>query len=226
MSDTESEVSVEERQDAKEEPVVTKAEKEERSALKERIARKNNVEKRRQAAHRQECREVFDLFDTNGNGSLDYKEFEVALRVLGVAQTPVQLKRLIASVDQDGNGCIAWTEFQTLMLPIIQNRDRVKMIEEGFHLFDTRGPTVDGLPRKDFKAITLANLRGVAEELGEEITEVELKEMLEFLDAKAQPDDDVIDDPSEMDGFQPWVDFQPELTKTEFVRILDEAPIF
>ena len=41
-----------------------------------------------------------------------------------------------------------------------------------------------GLPRKDFKAITLDNLRAVAEELGEEITEAELKEMLEFLDAK------------------------------------------
>ena len=52
----------------------------------------------------QELREAFDLFDTDGSGSIDTKELQVALRALGFDSKKEKVRKMIADIDLDGSG--------------------------------------------------------------------------------------------------------------------------
>ncbi|KAG9129882.1 hypothetical protein Leryth_007036 [Lithospermum erythrorhizon] len=53
---------------------------------------------------RQEIREAFELFDTDGSGSIDAKELNVAMRALGFEMSEEEISNMIADVDKDGSG--------------------------------------------------------------------------------------------------------------------------
>ena len=46
----------------------------------------------------QELREAFDLFDTDGSGTIDTKELQVALRALGFDSKKEKVRKMIAGV--------------------------------------------------------------------------------------------------------------------------------
>merc|ERR1719446_345495 len=50
-----------------------------------------------------ELREVFSLFDADGNGSLDAKELGTVMRVLGLHMTHTEIQAMIAAVDADNS---------------------------------------------------------------------------------------------------------------------------
>lgn len=52
----------------------------------------------------QELREAFDLFDTDGSGTIDTKELQVALRALGFDSKKEKVRKMIADIDLDGSG--------------------------------------------------------------------------------------------------------------------------
>jgi hypothetical protein len=64
---------------------------------------------------KQEIREAFDLFDTDGSGTIDCKELKVAMRALGFEPKKEEIKRMIAEIDKDGTGTIDFNEFMELM---------------------------------------------------------------------------------------------------------------
>lgn len=64
---------------------------------------------------KQEIREAFDLFDTDGSGTIDVKELKVAMRALGFEPKKDEVKKMIASVDKQGTGSIDFNEFLELM---------------------------------------------------------------------------------------------------------------
>ena len=45
---------------------------------------------------KQEIKEAFDLFDTDGSGSIDAKELKVAMRALGFEPRKEEVRRMIA----------------------------------------------------------------------------------------------------------------------------------
>ena len=53
---------------------------------------------------KEEIREAFDLFDTDGSGSIDAKELKEAMRTLGFEPTKEEIKKMIADIDTDGSG--------------------------------------------------------------------------------------------------------------------------
>ena len=55
----------------------------------------------------QELREAFDLFDTDGSGTIDTKELQVALRALGFDSKKEKVRKMIADIDLDGSGACA-----------------------------------------------------------------------------------------------------------------------
>ena len=55
---------------------------------------------------KQEIREAFDLFDTDGSGTIDAKELKVAMRALGFEPKKEEIKKMIADIDKDGSGTI------------------------------------------------------------------------------------------------------------------------
>ncbi|KAJ7952860.1 caltractin [Quillaja saponaria] len=62
---------------------------------------------------RQEIKEAFELFDTDGSGAIDAKELNVAMRALGFEMTEEQINQMTADVDKDSSGAIDFDELRT-----------------------------------------------------------------------------------------------------------------
>lgn len=120
-----------------------------------------------------EVKEAFDLFDTEGSGVIEAKELKVALRALGFEPQKDEIKRLINQAggsgrEKDVGGTIDFKEFLDIMAMKMSEKDSEEELHKAFELFD-----VD-----NSKEITFKNLREVAIELGENISEDELREMI------------------------------------------------
>ncbi|CAK0868461.1 unnamed protein product [Prorocentrum cordatum] len=121
---------------------------------------------------KQDIKEAFDLFDTDGSGEIDSKELKVAMRALGFEPKKGELQNMISDVDDDGSGTIGYEEFFKMMTHKILNRDPKGEILKAFRLFDD-----DETGKISFK-----NLERVAKELGERMTDEELQEMIDEAD--------------------------------------------
>jgi len=121
-----------------------------------------------------EVKEAFDLFDTDGSGVIEAKELKVALRALGFEPQKDEIKRLINEVDRSGGkerdvtGTIDFKEFLEIMTLKMSEKDNKEEIQKAFELFDMDGTG----------SITFESLRQIANELGENISDDELREMI------------------------------------------------
>merc|ERR1712193_280135 len=115
-----------------------------------------------------EIKEAFELFDTDGSGSIASGELKVAMKALGFEPKPGEIEKLIHSVDDDGDGEMDYDDFERMMEQKILNKDQKDDLMKAFALID------------DDKTgtITLANLKRVAKELGETLSEDDLKEVI------------------------------------------------
>merc|ERR1711924_326767 len=82
-----------------------------------------------------------------------------------------ELKKMISDIDNDGNGSIEFGEFLEMMTGKMGEKVTREDIEKVFKLFDD-----------DTGKISLRNLRRVAQELGENIDEEELQDMINQAD--------------------------------------------
>ncbi|CAN8254803.1 unnamed protein product [Cochlearia groenlandica] len=121
---------------------------------------------------RQEIKEAFELFDTDGSGTIDAKELNVAMRALGFEMTEEQINKMIADVDKDGSGAIDFDEFVHMMTAKIGERDTKEELTKAFKIIDLD---------KNGK-ISAVDIKRMAKELGENLTEGEIREMVEEAD--------------------------------------------
>jgi Ca2+-binding EF-hand superfamily protein len=120
--------------------------------------------------HKAEIKDAFDLFDTDGSGIIESKELKIALRALGFEPKREEIDRLLVQVcgrDRDLK-TIDYKEFLAIMEAKIFESDSTEEIDLAFKMFDD-----DATGR-----ISFANLKRVAVELGETITDDELWEMI------------------------------------------------
>lgn len=61
------------------------------------------------------CNQAFDLFDTDGSGTIECKELKVAMRALGFEPKKEDLKKMISEIDKSGTGVMDFNEFLELM---------------------------------------------------------------------------------------------------------------
>ncbi|KAL3802344.1 hypothetical protein HJC23_007169 [Cyclotella cryptica] len=120
----------------------------------------------------EELRQAFDLFDTDGSGTIDPKELRAAMQSLGFEAKNQTIYQMIKDIDKDGTGEVDFDEFLDLMTSRLVGSDSKEDIQKIFELFD------------DDKTgyISLQNLKRVANELGEPMNEAELLEMIERAD--------------------------------------------
>merc|ERR1711977_702552 len=85
---------------------------------------------------KQEIKEAFDLFDTDGSGNIDVKELTIAMKALGGEPKPGEIEKMIADVDDDGSGEIGYPEFLQMMTHEILNKDPADDMRKAFRLFD------------------------------------------------------------------------------------------
>ena len=210
---------------------------------------------------KQEIREAFDLFDTDGSGTwpfctlawrpsccllllqvrvivdmgdvasclltcagcvvasgtIDAKELKVAMRALGFEPKKEEIKKMISDIDKDGSGNIDFQEFLEMMTAKMvravhlccwivvgpthsrlgmqqSEKDSREEILKAFRLFDD----------DETGKISFRNLKRVAKELGENMTDEELAEMIEEADRDG-------------DG---------EINEDEFLRIMKKTSLY
>lgn len=141
-----------------------------------------------------DIREAFDLFDTDGTGKIDTKELKVAIRALGFEPKKEEIKRMIADVDNEGSGKLSFDDFLELMSMKMAEKDSKEEILKAFRLFDD-----DETGKISFK-----NLKRVSLELGENLTDEELQEMI---------------DETDKDG-------DGEISQDEFLRIMKKTKLY
>ncbi|XP_006838050.2 caltractin [Amborella trichopoda] len=121
---------------------------------------------------RKEIKEAFELFDTDGSGTIDAGELTVAMRALGFEMTDEQIKQMIADVDKDGSGAIDFDEFVHMMTAKMGERDTKEELMKAFSIIDQD---------KNGK-ISVLDIQRCAKELGEKFTVAEIQEMIEEAD--------------------------------------------
>jgi len=120
----------------------------------------------------EEIREAFKLFDTDDSGTIDSDELKVAMRAMGFEPKRDEVRRMIAESDRDGSGTISFETFQAVMATKMHTRDPREEAIKAFRLFDD----------DETGTISLKNLRRVAKELGENMTDDELQMVIDFCD--------------------------------------------
>lgn len=63
----------------------------------------------------EEIREAFNLFDTDGSGTIDPKELKAAMQSLGFEAKNATIYQMIGDIDKDGSGAIEFEEFLDMM---------------------------------------------------------------------------------------------------------------
>ena len=119
-----------------------------------------------------ECREVFDLFDKDKDGSITTKELGDVMRALGANPTNTELQEMISEVDKDNSGKIEFNEFLDLFARKMKDPDTEEDLIEAFKIFDKDGSG----------SISASELRHVMTTLGEKLSEEEADEMIREAD--------------------------------------------
>ncbi|KAJ8339561.1 hypothetical protein SKAU_G00363470 [Synaphobranchus kaupii] len=121
---------------------------------------------------KQEIKEAFELFDTDKDREIDYHELKVAMRALGFDVKKADVLKILKDYDREGTGKITFEDFTEVVTDRILDRDPREEILKAFKLFDD----------DDSGKISLRNLRRVARELGENMSDEELRAMIDEFD--------------------------------------------
>ena len=119
-----------------------------------------------------EIKESFDLFDIDGTGKIDPVELCISLKTLGYENARPEIKKIIAQLQKLPQAPIDFPTFLKLVNTTMLERDPIEEINKAFQRFDD-----DSTDRISFR-----NLKRVALELGEQLTDDEIKEMLKAAD--------------------------------------------
>ena len=116
------------------------------------------------------------------------------MRALGFEPKKEEIRKLIADIDKNGSGTVDFSEFLEMMTVKMGERDSREEMLKAFRLFDD-----DETGKISFK-----NLKRVAMELGEKMTDEELQEMI---------------DEADRDG-------DGEVNQDEFLRIMKKTNLY
>ncbi|EDO07758.1 EF-hand domain pair family protein [Babesia bovis T2Bo] len=120
-----------------------------------------------------EMQEAFNLFDTNGTGTIDPREIKCAMQSLGIDKKNPMVFQIISDLEKSGSTQISFSDFLDSITLKLGNRDSKEGIRRIFNLFD----------HDNSGTISFKNLKKVANELGEFISDEELRDMINRSDS-------------------------------------------
>ena len=138
-----------------------------------------------------DARDVFNKMDVDKDGFINPDDLKITMNTLGFDFNPSEIQRLVMTLDPENKGKIDFNSFSELIKQKMSEKDHIEEIQMAFQMLDTekRGK------------IGFADLKRVANELGENISDYELHEMINEAD----------------------VDRDNEISFDEFLAIMKEA---
>ncbi|KAL4488514.1 hypothetical protein ABPG72_013082 [Tetrahymena utriculariae] len=133
-----------------------------------------------------EIKQAFDIFDQSRDGTIDPLELRQAFEELGWKSNNKFIYKILEEIDNDYSGGIGFDEFLQIATSKVTDKNSKKETDKVFRMFDSHESNRNG---KGY--ITIDDLKRIAEELGEDMTEEELQDM--FNRADADQDGKVID---------------------------------
>mmetsp|Transcript_47833 Transcript_47833/g.95504 ORF Transcript_47833/g.95504 Transcript_47833/m.95504 type:complete len:157 (-) Transcript_47833:189-659(-) len=119
-------------------------------------------------------KEAFLIFGKNGDDTIATSELGTVMRSLGANPTQAEVKDLIKEADAGGSGTIDFDEFCKVMAR--QKADSEADLVEAFRMFDKDGSGF----------ISAAEARQVMTNLGENLPEEEIDEMIREIDPEGE----------------------------------------
>lgn len=130
-----------------------------------------------------EIREAFSLFDSDNRGVIDIRELRASLRALGFDVKKEDIVNLLHNIGKNINDNttandikITIDDFISICQPLMSTRDTQSEIEKIFKLFDTDNTGY----------ITYRSLKRVVSELGENLSDNDIQEMIDQADRSGQ----------------------------------------
>jgi len=121
---------------------------------------------------------AFDMFDKDGDRTVDAGELKSTLRALGYTVTDDEIKKMMNEVDEDQSGKIEFPEFCQLISNRFKDADignvasEEEVIREVFQFFDRDGNGT----------ISRAELRHIMTCMGERLSDQDINDMIEAAD--------------------------------------------
>ncbi|EAX91537.1 EF hand family protein [Trichomonas vaginalis G3] len=119
-----------------------------------------------------EIHEVFKDMDQNGDGFIDPEDLKICMNTLGFEFNAAEIQHLVMELDPENTGKIDMQHFSEFIRSKMTERDHIEEIQMAFQMLD--------IDKKG--KITFSDLKKVAKELGENITDQELHEMINEAD--------------------------------------------
>ena len=141
-----------------------------------------------------EIKEAFDIFDSDKSGTIDRHELRVAMRAMGFDVSKADIIQIMEAKDPENTGTLNFNAFSEVVGEKMAQRDPLEEIRKAFALFD------DDHTGK----ISIKNIRRVARELGEGMTDEELQAMIDEFDT----------------------DHDGQISEQEFIAIMDPSQSF
>lgn len=136
-----------------------------------------------------EIKSAFDVFDTDKNGFIDKKEFQVCIKAMGFDITKSEANEIMR--ERGINNKLDYPAFQEILGEKMQQRNPLEEIKKAFQLFKA-----DEEPN-----ITIDDLRKIAKEMDNGLTEEDLEAMIREFD----------------------VDGDGQISMAEFISIMDPS---
>jgi len=100
-----------------------------------------------------EFREIFNLVDKDGGGTITKIELADLMDTLGIDATPDEIDMMISEIDQDGNGDIDFEEFVAVMSRKVNATYTSEQVKNAFKVFEV--PNTPGFIKADALIKTL-----------------------------------------------------------------------
>eukprot|EP00434_Breviolum_minutum_P010249 symbB.v1.2.009044.t1/scaffold569.1/size186053/13 len=136
-----------------------------------------------------ECKELFQIFDKDGDGEIDRTEFLPMMKALGLNLSTPELEMFFKRMDYNGDGSVQLPELVHFLEGISQPISLEQELQEAFAFFSPEEIDIDA-----HDSVTAIHPRGLAQifaDMGEDISELECREMI-----------------SAATGGRDWIDFR------------------
>ncbi|BBN09820.1 hypothetical protein MPTK1_4g22970 [Marchantia polymorpha subsp. ruderalis] len=124
------------------------------------------------AEEKQEICMAFELFDSRKIGKHNLRDLKVAMRALDFPVKKADCRKLMEKYCKDGSDEVDKDEFMEILTAKYQEKDPDEDLAKAFRFFD----------EDNTGKISLKNLRKIARDLGEHITDDELAAMIDEFD--------------------------------------------